>query len=839
MASKYLTPRLPHYLVGRPRLTRTLDNESGHVLVVGPAGVGKSVLIREWLARHPTWEVVWIGLDADDEDPDRFWRIATAGALRVRDGAGPSRREPGTVDRFVDAVARTARGQPLVVVFDDYDVITDGRTHQDMARLLAMSGLPIRVVFSVRADPPVPLRRWWAASRGHELRERDLLCTMDEAAQLLERLGVIDLDPELVEVVWEHAHGRLAGIQLVALALPGHDHVKAFIETLDAFDQPLLCESVFDEVLRQLAPGLRDFLLRSSVLEVMGSELCEAITERWDCAALLNELSARGLFVTALEGDGDWYRSHRPFRALLKAELRAAGLGNEPELHRRAAAWFANGEPVLAVEHALAAGDDQLCVRLIVDSYPLLEGRTTSARVNRWIRRLSLGTGEPATSEQDPARVEVVACLRAMTGGRTDGTQRASPSAARAIDAARRGDADTFRALVGSASSWRGDGCLPAAMAIGLWGVRMSTMAGRLDEGHQWVAAVRRFLPPDADVERAALIGVQAELVWCQGNVREAADRVVQAVAADPAARPLGDHAVSDAYRALAGVHLDAGELADADDALRLTVAVDECWPSPYQIGSTTLLAAELLRAKARPIDALDLLTSRDMRQNVGPAQGSALAARVAEATARAVLDCGDVRRAARLAGEMPRRSYAAAVMQVRLALALGERARASALLASLVPGCRRRRIERALLGARAALPDIGQSATSIAAAIELSQGEPLGWAFAQEADLWPLYEHLATHARYGGQEAALDPLDRFLRSGPTEPLTRRELDLLALLPTQLSNPEIAARLVISPNTVKTHLKNVYRKLGVTSRPDAVTRAHACGLVPATVRDRG
>ena len=360
-----MPPRGQPGIVRRSRLLRSLDRAGAAALTLidAPVGYGKTMLLRSWCAEQPR-TVAWITLDEADTDPVRLWTYVASSVDRVAEGVGqPALKrlavagapiEPA-VDQLLNGLV--AYGRPVAIILDDLHLLGGKASFRSIEH--AVERLPdnVRVLAATRSDPPIRVARLRARSALSEIRARELAFTVEEARELLVRREGIELAHEYVELLVERTEGWPAGLYLAALWLrelaDPREGVRAF-----AGGHRQVADYLAGEVLGSLAPETKDFLIRTSVLGRLTPELCDAVLDREDSAAVLAELKRTNVFIVALDGRGEWYRYHHLFGELLRLELAQARLAEPAELHRRAAAWYrAHGLVEDAIEHAAAAGD--------------------------------------------------------------------------------------------------------------------------------------------------------------------------------------------------------------------------------------------------------------------------------------------------------------------------------------------------------------------------------------------------------------------------------------------------------------------------------------------------
>jgi LuxR family maltose regulon positive regulatory protein len=438
LATKLHVPLPQPGFVPRRRLVEALGEElaRGRVLVCAPAGFGKTALLADW-ARGSGRPVAWLGLDAGDSDPARFWRYVVAALDRARPGLGGpvgplfGPPPPGSFEVLVTALINELAAQPedgeVLLVLDDYHLVDSGPVHESVAFLLENMPPGLRVVVSSRADPPLPLARLRARGQLAELRAADLRFTGEEAAALLGEAAGPGLPAAAVAALVARTEGWAAGLRLAGLSLRGHPDPAGFVAAFSGSHRFVL-DYLADEVLAGQPGHVRSFLLETSVLERLSGELCDAVTGRTGSQAMLAGIERAGLFLVPLDEVRGWWRYHHLFADLLRARLQAEQPGRAQALHRAAAVWCQEHDLADdAVRHALAAGDAAWAARLAERHVETLLGRGEGATLRRWLSAL------PAQAVRDRPRLYLAQAFGAAMGFQVEALETLLDDAERAV----------------------------------------------------------------------------------------------------------------------------------------------------------------------------------------------------------------------------------------------------------------------------------------------------------------------------------------------------------------------------------------------------------------------
>jgi LuxR family transcriptional regulator, maltose regulon positive regulatory protein len=878
LAAKLTAPSLPGWLVARPRLDERIAEGAGGPLTVitGPPGAGKTMALASWAASTSMpGRVAWVTLDEYDNKPGSFWSYVVT-ALRQAGAAVPGTlpalpREGPSGRAFLRllASALAALETPLVLVLDDLHLLTAPEPLEELAYVLKYARPGLRLVAAARMDPPLPLHRHRLAGELTEIRAADLAFTIPEAAVLMAQHG-LTLPAGAVNLITERVEGWAAGLRLAALSLEGHPDPGLFIKNLAAEDNALTSYLV-DEVLDAQPSAGREFMLQTSILDRVSADLAWELTGDEQAGSILAGLARSGAFIQPL-GHG-WYRYHSMLAEVLRLKLRRESPDRTPGLHRQAASWYQrNGMLEKAIAHAAQIGDWQLAARIVVDELAVGEllKPSGSSPVADALRQIP-APGAPAAGPAQPPSLLAAAALELRDGRdrAAGGLLAAAEESLSQLPADREVPSRLAAALLRLAAARR-SGDLGAAWAAaaqaeivfdslphGLRRCRPETYAHVLsgrgvvefwsgDSGAATAAfADAAAAAPEGSWEWAACHGQLALIEALHGRLNRAAE-LAEAKTDPPADAPPGLPAPSVAV-ALALVHLERDELNASRSQLKLGEAALRAHPDRLMSAVACLVAARGAVARTHGAGAAELI--QRARESWSPPPWLDHLLTVVEAQAAAA--AGNIEAALDAASRAQAGSaLGAAVARARAFLAAGNlRAARQALPVGvdIPPGAADDGLQLeayltdALLSYRGHDPAGGRR--SLERALRVAEPEcrrlPLAM---NRAWIQPALQHCPDLA---------DAYHGLLRTGPAhrseiparpaqashpepvvvEQLSNREREVLRLASAMLSTQEIARAMYLSVNTVKTHLKSIYRKLGATHRGEAVRRAKRLGLI--------
>ena len=860
LESKLHVPRRRRGVVARARLDQRLDRATlpPVALVSAPAGFGKTTLLTAWLAGEDgdSNRTAWLSLDRRDSDPAVFWSYVVASLQKVAPEVGTdalatlqsSPASPPSLEAAVATLLNDLAALPhdVVLVLDDYHAVESLDVHESMLFLVEHLPPQLHLVVASRADPPWPLAGLRARGDLVEVRAADLRFTAEEAGAYLNDAMGLHLTRADIDALDGRTEGWIAALQLAALSLQGREDPSAFIAGF-AGDDRFVVDYLVDEVLDRQPDDIRTFLLETSILSRLTVPLCAAVTGRVDAKATLAALERSNLFLVGLDDRRQWYRYHHLFGDVLRSRLADESPDRAAELHRRASAWCeTHGDRPEAIRHALAAEDFPAAARLVELAIPELRRTRQDATQDAW-----LGALPPEVFENRPVLALGRVGARMVTGA-VDGVEELLDDIEGWLDPDRpKGDMVVvdhaeLRRLPAQAAMYRAAlallrGDLADTIAHGERAARLSDdaddhlgvgAAAALIGLARWtdgdlLAAERQYTATIAAFERA---GYLADILGCslgladiqvsQGRLGAAQRTLTAGLDLAVANAPL--RGTADMHVGLSELHLERNELAAAAEHLRASRELGDHLALAQHACRWRVVDARLRAAHGDHAGALDLLREAERRYDT---DYSPKIRPVTATTARVRLAAGDIEGAERWAADAGVRAddeptYLREYEHLTLArvlLATGRAANAVPLL------------ERLLAAAEAG----GRDGSAVEALVLLALAHSAG---RDEARAQVALDDARTRAAAEGyvrvflDAGAPVPAPALSRQGLVDELSRRELDVLRLLRSELTGPEIAAELVVSLNTVRTHTKNIFAKLGVTNRRAAVRRADELGL---------
>jgi LuxR family maltose regulon positive regulatory protein len=841
--------------------------------------------------------VAWLSLDEGDNDPVRFLTYFIAalnqvegkdaslgkGALSILQSPQPPPSDvilTSLINEFVEITAK------IVFVLDDYHLVENQPIQDSISFLLEHLPSQLHLVIITREDPSLPLARLRVRSQLTELRAADLRFNSSEVAEFLNQVMGLNLSADDITALETRTEGWIAGLQLAAISIQGREDVSNLIKSF-AGNHRLVLDYLIEEVLNQQPESIQSFLLQTAVLDRLTGSLCDVLTGQDNGQETLEKLDRANLFIIPLDDERHWYRYHHLFVDLLRQRLRRTLSNQLSLLHHRASEWYEqNGFNDEAIEHALRAEGFEQAVRLIEEQADVIWGRGEHTKLERWLDRL------PADLICSKPHLCIIHAWTLFTNGQQDAAEETLQAAEQALEANTdhliektkilgraavvraflaffRGDASgiiryanyaleylpeqdlTWRSTVaivlGDAYRIKGDleaayraqsEALETCKIVGdIYLVMLSSMKvavilrmqGKLHETIE-VCQQQMQLANEYGLSKTGMVGwilaVWGETLAEFNVLDEALQRAKKGVELFKSGGTLLQ--VTWSYMCLVRILFSNGDLASAEETIQKVENIGRESPVPPWIRAQVASWRMRLWLTQDKLEvASHWMKKRGLYADV-------------ESTGIQEIDHVGLIEYTTLA---------------RILIAQEQLDEATELLQRLLKvaemgGRTSRTIEILILQAltKHSKGDIDQAVSTLEKALTLAEPEGFICAFIDEglpmARL--LYEASTREIApdYIRQLLAVFPVTKPQKtelqkkrspvSELVEPLSEREIEVLELIAEGLTNQEIASQLYLAPSTVKVHTRNIYGKLGVHHRTDAVAKARAFGILPTT-----
>ena len=867
LAIKVTTPTIRPRVVVRSRLTQQLDAVRSRRIAVlsAPAGSGKTTLVSEWVDGLEC-AVAWFSIDSEDGELSRFLAYLVRALQSTGLAVGESTRLRLLTDATIDPAELltlllndlASIERDLVVVLDDYHNVES--TEIDDALSFLVDYLPPRVHFVVttREDPQLPLSRLRARDQLVEIRAHDLGFSKDELASFLRDTMHLAVDDREIEAIENRTEGWVAGAQLAALSLQATDDPHALIASF-AGDNRFVVDYLAEEVFGRQPPDVMTFLDETAILERLEADLCNTVTGTRNAREMLDRLERNNIFLVPLDAQRTWYRYHDIFRDALRARG-AISKSRTSELHRRAGAWFeSHGMPANAIRHAHAAGDTEQVLRVADSVRPSIEGVVESRQWLEWIKpvveniadqpasiRLGCATAYLTTGQLEAAD-HVLTTLEEYSGD----LQEPIDMARIYLAAARRDASSTIaqgKALLSRLTEGQHARRGQALTLIGLahW------FSGNVHDARKSFSTFLEGALAADDLSNAVSGAfVLSHLTMQTGDVDGAAEvcqRVLGLIDSSELKSPMG---TGDLFRELAVIHCERGKLIEATRYLEEAKRCAGGDTLPDWHRRILLSSARIEEAKGDDGVALDLLDEAERMSIRTPLP---IVQAIKALRARIFLRQGEINDALRWARSLDidadgPSEYVHEFEYAVYARVISEESRRSGkasnptrsleLLSALAQNAEQagRTIDLLEVLVATVLVQAGHGHTEDALVVlrrALSLAEPIGLTTVFTIEGEEMARLLNQILKRPPRDSFEDRLAAMIQKDApddapgltiADPLSDRELDVLRLLDSELSGPEIARNLFISLNTLRTHTKHIYAKLAATNRRAALRRA--------------
>jgi LuxR family maltose regulon positive regulatory protein len=889
LTTKLFIPAASSRLVFRPRLIELLNQGMNGklILISAPAGFGKTTLLSEWVNQNKV-SYSWISLDPYDNDIERFisYVVASLETIHLKiDEQVLNLPIPNLGDDFtgflipfINQIATTDR--PFCLVLDDYHQIQIQEIHDVITYLLDNLPPKMTLVIATRSDPPLRFAKLRSQGKLCEVRATDLQFTIEETGCFLNQVMGINLAQADITQLSQKTEGWIAGLQLAAISLQKNPNKHAFVQAF-AGDDRYIADYLLDEALSSQPPRIQSFLLQTSILEQLNSPLCNLITGRNDSHEILTELGSANLFLVPLDNQRNWYRYHHLFRDLLQQHLKQTLSSDQiASMHCRASDWYKENNMIVdAIRHAFEAGDMVHVARLVEENIFTLLDQGEIRTLIRWMEMI------PDKVKLNRRWLNIAHAWALIYAGNLkvgEEMLRHAEEELYELDADEQAHAKGYIYAVRAYSSWfqaesviaedysRQALALLPANDLSICAFASLTLGTALVQGGKLEGA------PDAlqnsiDWGRASsnthiyilAAGNMAYLFLFKGQIGKA-EHVCQEVFNSFESKQKREQfpAIAQIYSMMTSVFLVRNELDQALQCAREGLEISKHWNQIDTLTMSYSSVVDTLTARGDYEEAYNLLKQV---QSLSSDVSRWFRITLEESEVAIYLASGNYAAASRWAKEsgmdyrdqIPETKFFIYRTLAQVLIAEGRFSEASHLLNELIKGAERtgayglllsvlpmQSIVQMSLGDQEGALIILNRALLMAESegcirIYILLGEPM------EALLRLAYAH-NIHPAFCARLLEIIETDRNRRMisktvrqdiksdinfDKVEQLSLRELEVLKLIAQGYTNQEIALDLVLSLYTIKSHARNIFSKLGVKNRTEAVAKARLLGLL--------
>ena len=891
LKTKIHIPATRPNLVSRPQLIAKILNgfQGTLTLVSAPAGFGKTTLLSQGAAvcKHP---IAWVSLDPEDNEPVRFWAYVIAALQTLYPSLGTSfpsslrAHPPVKIEHLLSLLINEIIEVPerFGLILDDFHTIHEPEIQKGLAFLI--DNLPtypigMHLIISGRADLPVHLARLRGRGELTEIRSGDLRFTSEEAAAFLNECMQIKISAEEVAALDTHTEGWVTGLQMAAISMRGYRNKQslggtaAFIRNFTGSHRFIL-DYLIEEVLNQQTSEIENFLLQTSILEQMNADLCDHVTGQASSRNILLHLERENLFLIPLDDQRRWYRYHHLFADLLLNRLAADQKEAIAKLHLKASEWYEhNGMVAEAVGHALKAGDTGRVARLVKSNIRASLYHEELATILRWLQIFM------AEAENTNPWIEISHAWTLFHLGRLDETEIQLTKLQETLDesddmASLLSQAATIRAYIAAIRGEMDQTVCLTEQALALISdedhITRGFVAGLLSSALRWQGELEKaaeaslvslnagYASKDPDTIMEALL-TRGITLLTQGYLNEAHTTYQQILNMD---QDLSEYRtrrlpiMDSAYRILSRIIYEWNDIENALRFIKLSVELSEQWGGLEGLAFSYISLAKILHTSR---DTPGALKAIEKGKQAAKAYSVWFGNYAAAHQATLWLAQGNKTAAFQWAKESGLKSDGEPTYQftqeycvlarvlaaqdklknglilIDKLLSVNEKAGAGLNIIQLL-------ILKALILQQKGEEDLALA--TLARALKLAEPENYIRSFVDEGA--PMAVLLQKAFLTGISSTYITKLLAVLKdelpSGSNqkmafstkslvEPVSKRELEVLKLLDTPLTASEIAQQLIISPHTIRTHIKNLYSKLGVHNRLQAVDKAKELDLI--------
>jgi LuxR family maltose regulon positive regulatory protein len=927
----HIPPFRPSF-ISRPVLLDALEIglSKSLTLVSAAAGFGKTTILSEW-AEKCERPFAWFSVDERDNDPQRFFIHFIAAIQQIKDDIGESSLESlqapqfPPLESFLTGLINEISGIsiPFVLVLDDYHLISNRTIHEGLIFLVENFPPHLNLVISGRADPPWPMARIRAQGMLNEIRTNDLRFSSKEVRQFLHDVMALELTSQDISALETRTEGWIAGLQMAAISMKARRDISSFIRSFTGSHR-FIMDYLVEEILEGQNSTVQNFLLKTSILEQMTAELCDAIVGEMDIGdrgvevegqvrvglqspissqQILEYLEHANLFLVPLDDERNWYRYHHLFSQLLQSRLNKEYPGKVTELHLQASHWFENvGMYEQAISHAFKAEDVKRAADLVEQHAMTMITRSELGALSKWLKLLPdeilrsrpwLCTYQAWIKYWHGPRVEVEGWLEAAETALHAGSGSAGDldrdvvvkalsedeknhiagqiAAIRAYGAIPEGDFELVAEIAENGLSLLPEGDFAqsvCAVALGAANRGKGDIAASLDAFDK---AKEYALKRGNRQQAITAYCYYGELQIKQADLHEALHTFEEGLKV--AERKRGKLIGSAGFPlvSMADLYREWNDLDKAEEYLSQSINISLHWGIADFVAMTYIVQSRLQLTKGDLSGVRNTIQKADHlegRMKIDPWVHTPLD----ECRLKFWLHTGDYSAAKHWSeasglktdGEL---SYFFDLPHLNLARFLitlasqpghdGYLDQAINLLDRILSAAENaewvHETIKALILRSLALRGLGETQGAVAAltrALKLAQPGGYIRIFLDEgAPMLRLLELLEEHREVGSYANLLlksvdredgkgvqKEITRINRSGDlssqlVEGLSEREMEVLFLVKTGMTSKEIAEELFIAVSTVRSHLKNIYSKLDVHSRMEAIQKAEELGLL--------
>jgi LuxR family transcriptional regulator, maltose regulon positive regulatory protein len=889
LATKLFVPHPRPDQVNRSHLIDQLDDGISRklTLISAPAGFGKTTLLSEWIAQS-NLPVAWISLDKGDGDPVQFIHYLIAALRKINPELGKNAiaqlqatRNPPVESILISLITETSElDDDLVIVLDDYHAIEEQVIHGLIKKMLDNLPPHIHLVISTRVDPPLPLARLRVSQQLSELRTVNLCFTSAEITALFNQNMNLQLSENDISILESRTEGWAAGLQLAAISMQDREDISSFIETFAGDDRHVV-DYLVEEVLSSQPKPIQHFLLRTSILNRLSAPLCEFLTGEKNSQQVLDQLEKANLFIVSLDTRRQWFRYHHLFADLLHQRLHQSEIDQVDELHTKASQWYEeNDSKEEAVNHALEANDNSRAAQLISDY--IRNSWEYDTRMSKWHQLLPL-----EVIHQDP-ELSFFNAWMLYENGQYDASEENLDIVEGLVDSQLQKVKEGTVSVNFKPSEWSGElyGKVTAIRSI------IALFKGNIPEVFTFSEKAIEYLDQSSSSWRLIAIFALAQAYFSREQMDKANQQYQKAASGAEETR---NHYIYLITRlGMASVMKFQGQLSRALDIFEelLKHTQETGLSKSPMLGILYINWGEVLMEQNYASEAVkNIQQGLELAEQVNEVatfgRGYAVLAKalflkgdishaeetieqaeklglevdfpnyvtniLEELKVRIWLHKGDVKQAGQWMQNQPsvqNETYknltrSRLILISRIRLAQGELANSVEMLKALVKTASRSEvvlhievlvIQAKMLFSEGELP---QAVSSVREAVSLAEQGGFISIFVQEGAPIPellqvmLDEGTNLPRAFINKILSAFRLTKLIRTEDefVERLSERELEILRLIAAGLPNKTITEELYISLSTVKTHIRNIYSKLNVNSRTQAVNKAKELNLL--------